>query len=80
MENSNVTLLSPEGTDPRRPPRPAPPAPLQVTILEAARLMSYDESTIRRLIKKGELVSVGRGRMRRVDMGSLHEYQKRNRS
>jgi excisionase family DNA binding protein len=59
------------------PPEPA--EPLQVTVLEAARLLSYDTRTIRQLITKGELSAVGQGRLRRVDMQSLHEYQRRHR-
>jgi excisionase family DNA binding protein len=56
-----------------------PAEPLQVTVLEAARLLSYDTRTIRQLITKGELSAVGQGRLRRVDMQSLHEYQRRHR-
>jgi excisionase family DNA binding protein len=54
-------------------------APLQVTITEAARLLAYDARTIRQLITRGELVVVGQGRLRRVSVQSLHEYQQRNR-
>lgn len=52
--------------------------PLQVTINEAARLLAYDTRTIRRLILRGELVAVGEGRMRRVPVQSLRDYQQRN--
>jgi excisionase family DNA binding protein len=51
---------------------------LQVTIKEAARLLSYDERTIRRLIVRGELQAIGRGRLRRIAFTSLHEYQSRH--
>ncbi|MEI7644818.1 MAG: helix-turn-helix domain-containing protein [Chloroflexales bacterium] len=61
------------------PPSRERPAPLQVTINEAARLLAYDARTIRRLIARGELPVVGEGRLRRVPMQSLHEYQERNR-
>jgi excisionase family DNA binding protein len=39
--------------------------PLQVTIAEAARLLAFDARTVRRLIARGELAAVGKGRMRR---------------
>lgn len=54
--------------------------PLQVTIAEAARLLSFDQSTIRRLLQRGELISVGSGRLRRVDMESLYTYKQRHRN
>ncbi|NJO83629.1 MAG: helix-turn-helix domain-containing protein [Blastochloris sp.] len=46
--------------------------------MEAARLLAYDTRTIRRLIQRGELAVVGDGRLRRVPMQSLHEYQERH--
>jgi excisionase family DNA binding protein len=52
--------------------------PLQVTIAEAARLLAYDSRTIRRLIVRGELVAVGEGRMRRIPVQALRDYQQRN--
>ncbi len=52
--------------------------PFQVTIYEAARLLSYDARTIRRLIARGEIAAVGQGRMRRVPVQSLREYQQRH--
>lgn len=54
------------------------PEPLQVTISEAARLLAYDARTIRRLIARGEIAAVGAGRMRRIPMRSLHDYQQRH--
>jgi excisionase family DNA binding protein len=54
------------------------PEPLQVTINEAARLLAYDARTIRRLIARGEIAAVGTGRMRRIPMRSLHDYQQRH--
>lgn len=59
---------------------PTPPEPLQVTIPEAARLLTYDTQTIRRLIALGELSVVKLGRFWRVPMQSLRAYQERNRS
>lgn len=53
--------------------------PLQVTIREAAALLRYDERTVRRLIARGELHAVGRGRLRRIAMTDIREWQTRNR-
>ncbi len=53
--------------------------PLQVTIREAAALLRYDERTIRRLIARGELRAVGRGRLRRIALADLRDWQDRNR-
>jgi excisionase family DNA binding protein len=52
--------------------------PLQVSIAEAARLLAYDTRTIRRLIARGELTAVGEGRMRRVPVQTLRDYQQRH--
>jgi len=52
--------------------------PLQVTIAEAARLLAYDSRTIRRLIARGELKAVGEGRMRRIPVQTLRDYQQRH--
>ncbi len=52
--------------------------PFQVTIMEAARLLAYDARTIRRLITRGELSAVGEGRLRRIPVQSLRDYQQRN--
>ena len=54
--------------------------PLQVTIREAAALLCYDERTVRRLIARGELQAVGRGRLRRIAVVDIREWQTRNRS
>ena len=54
--------------------------PLQVTIRKAAQLLSYDERTIRRLIIRGELQAIGRGRMRRIALADLRDWQQRNRT
>lgn len=61
----------------------APPEqkePLQVTVLEAARLLSYDTRTIRQLIAQGELAVVSKGRLCRVVMQSIYDFQQRHRS
>jgi excisionase family DNA binding protein len=53
--------------------------PLQVRIQEAARLLGYDERTIRRLVDRGELCAIGRGRLRRIAIADLRAWQERNR-
>jgi excisionase family DNA binding protein len=53
--------------------------PLQVRIQEAARLLGYDERTIRRLVGRGELRAIGRGRLRRIAIADLRAWQERNR-
>lgn len=53
--------------------------PLQVTIREAAALLRYDERTVRRLIARGELHAVGRGRLRRIAVADIRDWQTRNR-
>jgi excisionase family DNA binding protein len=53
--------------------------PLQVTIREAAALLRYDERTVRRLIARGELHAVGRGRLRRIAVADIKEWQTQNR-
>ena len=52
--------------------------PFQVTIKEAARLLAYDLRTIQRLISRGELPSVGAGRLRRIPVQALRDYQQRH--
>ncbi|HMQ29456.1 MAG TPA: helix-turn-helix domain-containing protein [Chloroflexaceae bacterium] len=49
-------------------------------MLEAARLLSYDTRTIRQLIDQGELAAVGKGRLCRVVMQSIYDFQQRHRS
>ena len=67
------------------PPNQAPTAraksasePLQVSLHEAGRLLGYGHRTIRRLIERGELQTVGRGHLKRVLMSSVRAYQERN--
>lgn len=52
--------------------------PLQVTIGEAAQLLSYTYRQIQYMLERGELRSVGHGRGRRVIMQSIREWQERN--
>lgn len=51
---------------------------LQVTIKEAARLLSFDPATVRRKIRRGELEATGHGQSTRVTMASLRAYVERN--
>lgn len=60
------------------PEPPLRPEPLQVTLSEAARLLAYNVRTIYRLILSGELRCVGQGRLRRIPMQSLRDYQQRH--
>ena len=55
------------------------PEPLQVKIREAARMMRYDERTVRRLVERGELPAIGRGRLRRIAVADIRAWQERNR-
>lgn len=55
-------------------------APLQYTIDDTARLLSVSRRTIVRLIERGELATVGTGRLKRVPFDSIVAYQNRNRS
>ena len=52
---------------------------LQVTIREAATMLSYDERTIRRLVTRGELTAIGKGRLRRIALADIRDWQARNR-
>jgi excisionase family DNA binding protein len=76
--SSPFATPSPRTEEPQRPELPLRAEPLQVTINEAARLLAYDARTIRRLIIRGELRAVGQGRLRRIPMQSLHDYQQRH--
>jgi excisionase family DNA binding protein len=55
------------------------PARLQVTVAEAARLLSFGKRTLYRLVQSGELPSIGRGRLLRIAISDLLAYQERNR-
>jgi excisionase family DNA binding protein len=55
-------------------------APLQYTIADTARLLSVSIRTVKRLIAKGELATVGQGRLKRVPFDSIMAYQNRNRN
>lgn len=51
----------------------------QYTLKEAAGILKYNERTIRRLIQRGELAAVGRGRLQRIAAEDIRAYQRRNR-
>lgn len=53
--------------------------PLQVSVATAALLLDYSKRTVRRLIAKGDLETVGQGRLLRILMASILAYQRRHR-
>lgn len=55
-------------------------APLQYKIEDAARLLAVSRATILRLIARGELASVGQGKLKRVPYDSIVVYQNRHRN
>lgn len=55
-------------------------APLQYKVGDTARLLSVSDRTVKRLIKRGELASIGKGRMLRVPFDSIVDYQNRHRN
>lgn len=67
-----MTLHNPEllpGSSPTR---------LQVTIAEAAQMLSYGKRTVYRLVQTGELSSIGEGRLRRIRIADILAWQQRN--
>lgn len=79
MTQHDLSVLNSNHVD-QLPTRDGQPRmePLQVTISEAARLLAYNTRTIRRLIGRGELRAVGEGRLRRIPLHSLRDYQQRH--
>jgi excisionase family DNA binding protein len=55
-------------------------APLQYTIQDTARLLAVSKRTVERLIERGELATVGRGKLKRVPYDSIVAYQNRYRN
>lgn len=51
-----------------------PPAPLLLTVVEAARLLGVGRSTAYELLASGELESVHIGRSRRVPVAAVENY------
>lgn len=59
----------------RNPPDRPELIPLQVSIKEAARLLSYSESTIYAMLARGEIKSIGRHKLRRIPVDELKRWQ-----
>jgi excisionase family DNA binding protein len=57
----------------------SPSSPQQVTIAEAAELLSYGKRTVYRMVQSRELPSVGEGKMRRILIADILAWQERNR-
>ncbi len=57
---------------------PQHPERLQVKIDEAARILGYSRATVYNLITRGEIKTIGKGRLRRVAVAELMRWQKRN--
>jgi excisionase family DNA binding protein len=55
-------------------------APLQYRIEDTARLLAVSTRTVKRLIARGELATVGQGRLKRVPYDSIVAYQNRHRN
>lgn len=49
-------------------------APLQYRLDDVARLLSVSSRTVKRLIARGELSTVGQGRLKRVPYDSIIAY------
>jgi excisionase family DNA binding protein len=50
-----------------------------VTIRQAAEILAVDERTVRRLIARCELRAIGCGRLTRIAIRDIADYQNRNR-
>lgn len=55
-------------------------APIQYRIEDTARLLSVSRRTVERLIERGELATVGMGKLKRVPFDSIVAYQNRHRN
>jgi excisionase family DNA binding protein len=55
-------------------------APLQYTIQDTARLLAVSKRTVERLIQRGKLATVGRGKLKRVPYDAIVAYQNRYRN
>lgn len=55
-------------------------APLQYSIKDTARLLAVSRRTVERLIERGELATVGTGKLKRVPYDSIVAYQNRHRN
>ena len=87
LSDADVTALLNVLTDiitswQREAPPSSPPeaqALRQVTIRQAAAILGVHERTIRRLVRRGELHAVGRGRLTRIALRDIADYQRHNR-
>lgn len=59
-------------------PPPTQPDVLQVKIDQAARMLGYSRTTMYELINRGEIPTVGTGRLRRIAVADLQRWQERN--
>ena len=50
-------------------------APLQYTVRDTARLLSVSRRTVDRLIERGELATVGTGRLKRVPYDAVNDFE-----
>jgi excisionase family DNA binding protein len=55
-------------------------APLQFKIIETARLLAVSRRTIERWVERGELATVGTGKLKRIPYDSIIAYLNRHRS
>src|SRR5262245_60962653 len=55
-------------------------APLQFKIEDTAHLLGFSRRTVERLIERGELATVGVGKLKRVPFDSIVLYQNRHRN
>lgn len=52
----------------------------QYTLKETADLLKCSKRHIEKLCARGELPSIGQGRLRRVTLADIREWQRRNRN
>ena len=52
----------------------------QVSLAEAGRILGYSKKTVERLCQRGELASIGTGRLRRIAISDIKAFQARNRT
>lgn len=55
-------------------------APIQYNISDTARLLGFSRRTVERLIERGEFVTIGTGKLRRIPFDSIVAYQNRHRN
>lgn len=55
-------------------------APIQYSIKDTARLLGFSRRTVERLIERGELATVGTGKLKRIPYDSIVAYQNRHRN